>query len=65
MAENSETVEMQGKANNVESSKNSSQTTPLLPRSGWNSQLTYLKVILQAKQTLDSRRYSHQHKSKI
>ena len=66
MAENSETVEiMQRKANKVESSKNSSQTTSLLPRSAWNSQLTYLKVILQAKQTLDSRWYSHQHKSKI
>ena len=62
MAENLETVEIQGKANQVESSKNSSPTIPLLPRSGWNSQLSYLKVILQAKQTLDSRWYSDQHK---
>ncbi|MBN3909468.1 MAG: hypothetical protein HWQ35_23865 [Nostoc sp. NMS1] len=25
----------------------------LLPRSAWNSQLTYLKVLLKAKQVLD------------
>lgn len=30
-----------------------SSTTPLLPRSAWNSQLSYLKILLKAKQTLD------------
>ena len=28
-------------------------TTPLLPRSAWNSQLSYLKILLKTKQTLD------------
>lgn len=31
------------------------ESFPLLPRSAWNSQLTYLKVLLKAKQALDKR----------
>lgn len=29
------------------------ESLPLLPRSAWHSQLTYLKVLLKAKQALD------------
>ena len=29
------------------------KSLPLLPRSAWNSQVTYLKVLLKAKQALD------------
>lgn len=43
MAENAEMPETTAQAKSL----------PLLPRSAWNSQLTYLKVLLQAKQTLD------------
>jgi hypothetical protein len=53
MAENSEIAELQGETTEVELAKTLSQTSPLLPRSAWNSQLTYLKVLLKAKQALD------------
>lgn len=29
------------------------ETSPLLPRSAWNSQLTYFKAVLRAKLNLD------------
>jgi hypothetical protein len=48
MAENSKIPERQGEATKVDDSI-------LLPRSAWHSQLTYLKVLLQAKQALDKR----------
>jgi hypothetical protein len=48
MAENSD------KKTDVESLKSEElEKIPLLPRSAWNSQLTYLKVLLKAKQILD------------
>jgi hypothetical protein len=46
MAKNSKIAELQEETTKVESSL-------LLPRSAWNSQLTYLKVLLKAKQALD------------
>ncbi len=46
MAENSKIAELREETTKAESS-------PLLPRSAWNSQLTYLKVLLKAKQALD------------
>ncbi len=53
MAENPQIAELREKNTEVESAKTLSQTSPLLPRSAWNSQLTYLKVLLKAKQALD------------
>ena len=53
MAENSQIAELQRETTSVESSKTLSATIPLLPRSAWNSQVTYLKVLLKAKQALD------------
>jgi hypothetical protein len=48
MAENSE------KTTDIESSPSENlDKIPLLPRSAWNSQLTYLKMLLKAKQVLD------------
>ncbi|MEJ6484836.1 hypothetical protein N0Y54_26555 [Nostoc punctiforme UO1] len=48
MAENSE------KTTDIESSLSEElKKVPLLPRSAWNSQLTYLKVLLKTKQILD------------
>ncbi|MBE9197511.1 MULTISPECIES: hypothetical protein [unclassified Nodularia (in: cyanobacteria)] len=42
----------------LESSSNQSQTEsnsqePLLPRSAWNSQLAYLRLVFRAKKALD------------
>lgn len=34
--------------------QDNSENIPLLPRSAWKSQITYLKVLLKAKQVLDS-----------
>ncbi len=48
MTENSE------KTTDIKSSPSEDlEKIPLLPRSAWNSQLTYLKVLLKAKQVLD------------
>jgi len=48
MAENPE------KTTDLESSPSEQlEKIPLLPRSAWNSQLTYLKVLLKTKQLLD------------
>lgn len=47
MAENSET------ATSSSETKDESQNIALLPRSAWQSQVTYLKVLLKAKQSLD------------
>ncbi|QMS87912.1 hypothetical protein HUN01_10050 [Nostoc edaphicum CCNP1411] len=48
MAENSE------KTTDLDlSSSEDLEKIPLLPRSAWNSQLAYLKVLLKAKQVLD------------
>jgi hypothetical protein len=48
MAENSVTDNLEGNISEVENS-------PLLPRSAWSSQLTYLKVLYKSKQALDKR----------
>ncbi|MDZ8187258.1 MAG: hypothetical protein RMX96_20730 [Nostoc sp. ChiSLP02] len=54
MAENSVDTTNSGKITDVESSPSEElEKIPLLPRSAWNSQLTYLKVLLKAKQSLD------------
>lgn len=55
MAENSQIVELQRKTTDFKSSKTLSAPIPLLPRSAWKSQVTYLKVLLKAKQALDNR----------
>jgi hypothetical protein len=47
MTENSEKTDLES------SSSEDLEKIPLLPRSAWNSQLTYLKVLLKAKQVLD------------
>jgi hypothetical protein len=47
MIENSEKTDLES------SSPEDLEKIPLLPRSAWNSQLTYLKVLLKAKQVLD------------
>ncbi|MEC4813246.1 MAG: hypothetical protein SAK29_08260 [Scytonema sp. PMC 1069.18] len=55
MTNNSEIV-LQKEATDFESPKTKDEeTSPLLPRSAWNNQLTYLKLLLKAKQTLDKR----------
>uniref|UniRef100_A0A2P0ZGB9 Uncharacterized protein n=1 Tax=[Tolypothrix] sp. PCC 7415 TaxID=373957 RepID=A0A2P0ZGB9_9CYAN len=48
MQENSAIDNLEGNINEVEN-------LPLLPRSAWNSQLTYLKVLYKTKQALDKR----------
>ncbi|MEH2000531.1 hypothetical protein [Nostoc sp.] len=54
MAEDSEISTILDKKTDLESSPSEElEKTPLLPRSAWNSQLTYLKVLLKAKQVLD------------
>jgi hypothetical protein len=53
MTENSEIVEIEGKATDSNSSQVATEKMPLLPRSAWNSQLGYLKALLKAKQALD------------
>ncbi|MEH2247727.1 hypothetical protein [Nostoc sp.] len=53
MAENSEITTISAKKTDLESSPSEELEKPLLPRSAWNSQLTYLKVLLKAKQVLD------------
>ncbi len=37
---------------------NNTQKIPLLPRSGWKSELAYLKAILKAKIALDRQKQS-------
>lgn len=39
--------------NELQRDKTDVESLPLLPRFPWNSQLTYLKVLLQTKQALD------------
>ncbi|MDZ7964435.1 MAG: hypothetical protein RM368_05605 [Nostoc sp. DedSLP03] len=54
MAENSEINTISEKKTDLKSSPSEElEKIPLLPRSAWNSQLTYFKVLLKAKQTLD------------
>ncbi|MCC5615174.1 hypothetical protein LC605_08815 [Nostoc sp. CHAB 5836] len=54
MAENSENTTIPEKKADIESSSSEElEKIPLLPRSAWNSQITYLKVLLKAKQVLD------------
>ncbi|MEH2181857.1 hypothetical protein [Nostoc sp.] len=56
MAENSEIITISKNKTNLELESLPSQEVekiPLLPRSAWNSQLSYLKVLLKAKQVLD------------
>ncbi len=36
-----------------QSSQKQPENPPLLPRSPWKSQLTHMKIILKAKQSLD------------
>lgn len=40
---------------NLDENINELENPPLLPRSAWNSQLTYLKVLYKTKQALDKR----------
>jgi hypothetical protein len=47
MTENSQKTDLDS------SSSEDLDKIPLLPRSAWNSQLSYLKVLLKAKQVLD------------
>jgi hypothetical protein len=47
MTENSQKTDLDS------SSSEDLEKIPLLPRSAWNSQLSYLKVLLKAKQVLD------------
>ncbi len=54
MAENSEIIAISEKKTDHNSSLSEElEKIPLLPRSAWNSQLTYLKLLLKAKQVLD------------
>ncbi|MDM9586135.1 MULTISPECIES: hypothetical protein [unclassified Nostoc] len=54
MAENSEINTISGKKTDLKSLPSQDlEKIPLLPRSAWNSQLGYLKVLLKAKQVLD------------
>jgi hypothetical protein len=55
MAENSETPTIQEEPITLEFSPDKLEKIPLLPRSAWHSQLTYLKTLLKAKQTLDQK----------
>nr|AVH79614.1 hypothetical protein [Nostoc sp. PCC 9205] len=38
---------------NSQDSETSSQVEPILPRSAWNSQIAYLKVLFRAKKALE------------
>ncbi|MBN4000527.1 hypothetical protein [Nostoc sp. LPT] len=54
MAENSEITTISENKTDLKSSPSQElEKIPLLPRSAWNSQLSYLKVLLKAKQALD------------
>ncbi|MDZ8260545.1 hypothetical protein [Nostoc sp. ChiQUE01b] len=54
MAENSESTTISDNKTDIESLPSPElEKIPLLPRSAWNSQLGYLKVLLKAKQVLD------------
>ncbi|WP_375473845.1 hypothetical protein [uncultured Nostoc sp.] len=54
MAENSEITTIPENKTDLESLPSPElEKISLLPRSGWNSQLSYLKVLLKAKQVLD------------
>jgi hypothetical protein len=65
MGEYLETTKPHGEKNDFEFSQDESEKIPLLPRSAWNSQVTYLKLLLQAKQVLDKRGYFHQDDRKV
>lgn len=53
MTNNKKIAEPPEAKSDLELSKDKLQQPPLLPRSAWKSQLTHLKVLLKAKQTLD------------
>ncbi|MBN3922246.1 hypothetical protein [Nostoc sp. NMS4] len=54
MAENSEITPISENKTDLKLSASPElEKIPLLPRSAWNSQLGYLKVLLKAKQLLD------------
>ncbi|QFS51376.1 hypothetical protein [Nostoc sphaeroides] len=54
IAENSENTTIPEKKADIESAPSEElEEISLLPRSAWNSQITYLKVLLKAKQVLD------------
>ncbi|MEH2127150.1 hypothetical protein [Nostoc sp.] len=54
MVENSEIDTISENKTDLESSSSQElEKISLLPRSAWNSQLSYLKVLLKAKQVLD------------
>ncbi|MEH2044506.1 hypothetical protein [Nostoc sp.] len=54
MAENSEITTISENKTDLKSLPSPElEKIPLLPRSVWNSQLSYLKVLLKAKQVLD------------
>lgn len=45
----------QAKTTGFESAKDGVGEPPILPRQAWNSEITFLKVLLKAKQALDQR----------
>jgi len=54
MVDNSEVTTISENQTDTKSSPSQElEKIPLLPRSAWNSQLGYLKVLLKAKQVLD------------
>ncbi|MUG99602.1 hypothetical protein F7734_47920 [Scytonema sp. UIC 10036] len=61
MAENSENTKIQEKKTDVDSSQDELKKIPLLPRSAWNRQLTYLKELFKAKQALDKTEQIHRN----
>lgn len=55
MSENLEIVNIQEETANSKSLEDGPEKVSLLPRSAWKSQVTYLKVLLKAKQSLNKR----------
>nr|MCM0590708.1 hypothetical protein [Gloeotrichia echinulata DEX184] len=53
MTENSANATIKTETTGLELSPDASENIAVLPRSAWKSQLTYLKVLLKAKQSLD------------
>ncbi len=64
MTENSNIAKLSNATSNLELSKDELQH-PLLPRSAWKSQLTHLKVLLKAKQTLEKTRQINRNSTDI
>ncbi|WP_017651499.1 hypothetical protein [Fortiea contorta] len=56
MVENSENTKILDNTTAVELSHKELEAIPLLPRSGWVNQVSYLKLVLKTKQALDARK---------